>query len=251
MPSAHDFNPPPHGVHPEFGYLCPSRQVRQTVRVALAAAAFGITVGAAGAFVLTPRHDPDLARPQTAATGAPSTIGQVTASSQGNTDAQAAAAAATSAPIAPHATAPAANAGTPDGSATPSTRAGTGKAEPSAALAARRCQDQAWPFLDSKCMTGAGRKSRNVRVVPASDPAQAARAAPAAPTAASPTETSVAAANPPDPVATPTKKRNKTAQNRQRRRNRDLEDYDPRTAYGAPYELRPEPPRRSAWSWSW
>ena len=250
MPSAHDFNPPPHGVHPEFGYLCPSRQVRHTVRVALAAAAFGITVGAAGAFVLTPRHDPDLARPQTAATFAPSTIGQQSASAQGHAGAQAAeaTAAASRVPSAPAASAPAANAaGTP---ATPSP-ANAGKAAPSAAPAARRCQDQAWPLLDSKCMTGAGRKSRNVRVVPASDPAQAAQAAPAVPVAASPTETSVAAANLPEPVATPTKKRNKTAQNRQRRRNRDIEDSDPRSAYGASRDLLPEPPRRSAWSWSW
>src|SRR5947209_5243352 len=211
MPSAHDFNPPPHGVHPEFGYLCPSRQSRQTVRVALAAAAFGITVGAAGAFVLTPRHDPDLAPAQTAATLAPSTIGQQSASSQGHADAQAAEAkaAASRAPSAPAATAPAANAiGTPDWPATPST-ANARKAEPSAAPGARRCQDQAWPLLDSKCMSGAGRKSRNVRVVPANDPTQATQAAPAVPTAASPTETSVAAANPPEPVATPAKKRNK------------------------------------------
>jgi hypothetical protein len=261
MPSTHDFNPTPHELHPEFGYLCPSRQVRKTVRVAFAAAVFGITVGAAGAFVLTPRHDPDLERPQTASTAGQSTFGQENASARGHADAPAAetTGAASRAPSAPRTTV-AADAGTPDQPAPPSTRATTGKAEPSTAPGGRRCQDQAWPLLDSKCMSGAGRKSRHVRVIPLNDPAQAAPAAPAAPgapaapsataTAVPPSETSVAVATPPEPVVT-RKKREKAAQNRQRRRNRDLEDYDPRGAYGTAYDPRAEPPRRSAWSWSW
>src|SRR5262245_11730511 len=56
------FNQPAYEFHPELGYLCPSRQLRQNVRVGLAAAAFGIVAGVAGAVALLPRHSADLAR---------------------------------------------------------------------------------------------------------------------------------------------------------------------------------------------
>jgi hypothetical protein len=52
------FNPSGYEFHPELGYLCPSHQIRQNVRVGLAAAAFGIVAGGALAIVLLPRHDP-------------------------------------------------------------------------------------------------------------------------------------------------------------------------------------------------
>jgi hypothetical protein len=42
--------------HPEFGYLWPSHQLRRNVRVGLAAAAFGLVTGLAGAMALLPRH---------------------------------------------------------------------------------------------------------------------------------------------------------------------------------------------------
>jgi hypothetical protein len=42
--------------HPEFGYLWPSHQLRQNVRVGLAAAAFGLITGLAAAIALLPRH---------------------------------------------------------------------------------------------------------------------------------------------------------------------------------------------------
>src|SRR5262245_10482853 len=48
---------PGYEFHPELGYLCPSRQLRQNVRVGLTAAAFGIVAGVAGAVALLPRHD--------------------------------------------------------------------------------------------------------------------------------------------------------------------------------------------------
>jgi hypothetical protein len=51
------YNPPTREFHPELGYLCPSRQIRQNVRVGLAAAAFGLVAGLAAAVVLFPRHD--------------------------------------------------------------------------------------------------------------------------------------------------------------------------------------------------
>jgi hypothetical protein len=51
------FNPSAYEFHPELGYLCPSRQLRQNVRVGLAAAAFGLVAGTALAIVMLPRHD--------------------------------------------------------------------------------------------------------------------------------------------------------------------------------------------------
>jgi hypothetical protein len=50
------YGPPTYEFHPEFGYLYPSRQLRQNVRVGLAAAAFGLITGLAGAMALLPRH---------------------------------------------------------------------------------------------------------------------------------------------------------------------------------------------------
>jgi hypothetical protein len=59
QPSAHEF-------HPGLGYLCPSRQLWQDVRVVLAAAAFGIITGLAGAMTLFPSPSSDLARSESA-----------------------------------------------------------------------------------------------------------------------------------------------------------------------------------------
>jgi len=67
------FGPPAYEFHPELGYLCPSRQLRQNVRVGLAAAAFGLVAGVAGAIMLLPRHD--LARSEPMLAVAP--VGQV------------------------------------------------------------------------------------------------------------------------------------------------------------------------------
>jgi hypothetical protein len=60
-----------HEFHPELGYLCPSRQLRQNVRVGLAAAAFGVITGLAAAIVLLPRHGADPARSGYLLAGAP------------------------------------------------------------------------------------------------------------------------------------------------------------------------------------
>jgi hypothetical protein len=67
-----NYSLPTHEFHPELGYLCPSRQLRQNVRVGLAAAAFGIITGLAAAAVLLPRHGPDPARSEPLLAGAPS-----------------------------------------------------------------------------------------------------------------------------------------------------------------------------------
>src|SRR5947209_4508723 len=57
-----NYSPPTYEFHPELGYLCPSRQLRQNVRVGLAAALFGLITGLAGAMALFPRHGADPAR---------------------------------------------------------------------------------------------------------------------------------------------------------------------------------------------
>jgi hypothetical protein len=67
-----NFSLPTHEFHPELGYLCPSRQLRQNVRVGLAAAAFGIVTGLAGAIALLPRHATDPVRSEYLLTGAAS-----------------------------------------------------------------------------------------------------------------------------------------------------------------------------------
>jgi hypothetical protein len=67
-----NYSLPTHEFHPELGYLCPSRQLRQNVRVGLAAAAFGVITGLAAALVLLPRHGPDPTRSEYLLAGVPS-----------------------------------------------------------------------------------------------------------------------------------------------------------------------------------
>ena len=62
---------PTHLFHPELGYLCPSRQLRQHVRVGLAAAAFGLITGLSAALVLLPRHSDNIAWTEPALAAAP------------------------------------------------------------------------------------------------------------------------------------------------------------------------------------
>jgi hypothetical protein len=50
---------PTYAFHPELGFLCPSLELRKNVRVGIAAAAFGLVTGVAGAMALLPKHVPD------------------------------------------------------------------------------------------------------------------------------------------------------------------------------------------------
>ena len=59
-------NPPAYEVYPEVGYPYPSRQLRQDLRAGLAAAAFGLIAGVAGAMTLFPSPSSDLARSESA-----------------------------------------------------------------------------------------------------------------------------------------------------------------------------------------
>src|SRR5882724_187452 len=65
------FGRPGYEFHPELGYLCPSRQLRQNVRVGLAAALFGIITGLGAALVLLPRHSDNIAWTEPALAAAP------------------------------------------------------------------------------------------------------------------------------------------------------------------------------------
>src|SRR5262245_31457032 len=68
MRSHDDFDPGLREFHPDFGYLYPSRRLRNRVRLALSAAIFGILIGAIGATLLSGRSARDPARTETALT---------------------------------------------------------------------------------------------------------------------------------------------------------------------------------------
>ena len=61
-----------YAFHPEFGFLCPSHELRKNVRVGIAAAAFGLITGVAGAMALLPKHGPDPIRTRPVLAVAPS-----------------------------------------------------------------------------------------------------------------------------------------------------------------------------------
>ena len=63
---------PTYAFHPEFGFLCPSHELRKNVRVGIAAAAFGLITGVAGAMALLPKHGPDPIRTRPVLAVAPS-----------------------------------------------------------------------------------------------------------------------------------------------------------------------------------
>jgi hypothetical protein len=230
MSSHHKFNQPAYEVHPEFGYLCSSDQLRQNVRVGLAAAAFGIIVGLVSAMVLFPRHGSDPARIESTLALAPRNPVTEAPSPRPATDAPAIPSPIASA--APPATAPSVPATTTaeravptDGVSGPPPPAapiepGSGAAKvsstPSPAEADSPCKDETWPYFDSKCLWGPKREDGNEASPPALAPARAAPVVTARGTAAaSQSEQRRAAASKKDP---------RTAKSSVRRR-------DPRAAF--------------------
>jgi hypothetical protein len=195
--------------HPEFGYLVPTRKLRGTMRVALAAAVFGVIMGAVGVMVLVPRIARDL-RIAHAASGEPAvTVGAAIASPPETTGPMLAT----------------------DGSAGQSLpAAATGRrfaapkggaaAAPSAADADKPCKEETWPYFDSKCLWGGPAKDSSAAVLSAEAPPVAAAGADVAP----------AAANPPQQRQVAAKKKVRTTVARRRK-----EEPDPRTAYVNPY----------------
>jgi hypothetical protein len=241
------FRPPEQPeFHPEFGYLWPAAHTRRMMRIGLLATAFGAMVGAIAAIGMTHRPDPDAQRAQTAlAVETPSTVGAAPATT---------AAAAVKAVTPPITTAPNAAAVAPPPAAT-------------------SCKEQTWPYLDGKCIKNSTRKRQQVRVLKPETPAQSAPAEAAGTT----TPETTAVVKPEEPSKASKKREKKTAETRQRRRDRDREyadtdrsrtysdrgrvDFerdryvdDTRSAYAGPYERRYEPYQRryetrGGWGW--
>jgi hypothetical protein len=228
MPSRFDFRSQPPEFHPEFGYFWPAAHTRRIVRIGLASMAFGVVFGGIAVLAMTPRPDPDLMRAETALLAAPADN-----------------------PVAVEAPAPTpVAAGLIPGAEAPQPLAAS-------AAPAKPCNEQTWPYLDSKCLNGTPPKRQHVRIFRPEAPAQS---APAQVVPAAPSEVTAAAHVPEPPVAT-AKKRQKAAQTRERRR-RDSGEVaevdpraryaDPRNAYASPYERydRYQPPRRDG-GWGW
>jgi hypothetical protein len=222
MPSRSDFRSEPPEFHPEFGYFWPAAHTRRVVRLGIATTAFGALFGAIAVLAMTPRPDPDLMRAETALMAAPADN-----------------------PATTEASAPTAVAAAP----MPAEAAPQPVAAPPAP--AKPCNEQTWPYLDSKCLNGTPPKRPHVRIFRPEAPAQS---APAQVVPAAPSQTTAAAHTPEPPVATP-KKRQKAAQTRERRR-RDggamvevdprARYADPRSAYATPYDRQPS---RRDWGW--
>jgi hypothetical protein len=169
MSSRHKFNPS-YEFHPEFGYLCPSRQLRQNVRVGLAAAGFGILLGLVGAMMLLPRHGSNPARTESTLAVAPPDPA---------TEAPPPPPAFTDAPAPPPAAAPPVLPATPAEPAVSTDRVGqlppsalpaspasaaakvTSTQPPPAAEEDKPCTEETWPYFDSKCLWGPARKVAN------------------------------------------------------------------------------------------
>jgi hypothetical protein len=234
MPFASDW-------HPEFGYLCPPPGLRRKLRLAVVAAAFGLTVGAGGMAVLIAGHD---SNPRDAlALASPEAVRAATTSkSPGDAD------------VAP----------------TASVR----QSQPEAINPANNpvCRDHTWDYFDGSCTPGKSRKTRTVHVpvdrpaiaaipigrsegsavppsapimpvaVPPDAPDGSARSADAAPAPDAVPASAVKEVPAPDVAA---KKPRKTAHSRQVR-HRERNEYSPPPVYGYQYDY---PYRRGGYAY--
>jgi hypothetical protein len=225
MQSPQDFRSAPPEFHPEFGYFWPAAQTRRIARIGLAATACGALFGAIAVLAMTPHPDPDAVRIESALTVTPLESPAPTVASNPTPVVAAA--------------------------ATPTIAA------PEPAVPAKPCKEQTWPYLDGKCTNGTPIKQDQVRVLRPEAPAQS---APALVVPATPSDVTAAAQLPETPAAK-SKKAQKVAQSRQRKRRGydDMAEADPRSRYGDPrsayaapsggrYE---QPPARRDWGWGW
>jgi hypothetical protein len=135
MPFASDW-------HPEFGYLSPSPGLRRKLRLAVVAAAFGLTAGAGGMAALIADHD---SNPRDASALVwPEEVHAVTTPKS-----------------------------TGDGNVVPT--ASVRQSQPEAINSANNpaCREHTWDYFDGNCTPGKARKTRTVRV-PVERPAIAA-----------------------------------------------------------------------------
>jgi hypothetical protein len=187
----------PTEFHPEFGFLVPSPELRRVIRITVVAALIGAVFGGAGVFALT-------ARPQ----------------DRGPAPAEPTFAIAQTVEVRP--------AG--GGEARPtagSEFAVASNRSPQPSVAAKPCNEQTWPYLDRKCLTGVVTRWRHVHVLP---PDAGAKAAPV-----KSAEIDSRGINPSDPSATPTKKRKSGSR---RSRGRDGDDLDGARDYASARDTR-------------
>jgi hypothetical protein len=180
------------------------------MRIALTSTAAGALFGIIVALVMTSRADPDVARTATALSVAPAPAQEPAIVGPASAPIRAAA---TESPV-----------------------------------VAKSCNEQTWPYLDSKCLNNETRKPQPARILKPEAPAQSAPAPVVQPPEAEITTAAKAEAKP------KAKKREKTSK---RRRDRDREFAatdrggrygDSGNAYATPYPPRYEA-RGPAWSW--
>lgn len=214
MPSPLTLPPAPPEFHPEFGYIWPAAHNRRLLRIALASTAAGALFGIIVALVMTSRADPDVAHTATALSVAP---------------------------------APAQDPVIVGPAAVPTKPVPAAAAE--SPVITKSCNEQTWPYLDSKCLNNHTPKPQPARILKPEAPTQSALAQVVQPPEAE--KTTAAGKAEAKPKA---KKREKTTK---RRRNRDREFaatdggaryVDSGGAYAAPYPPRYEA-RGPAWSW--
>jgi len=278
MRSYDDFDPGLRQFHPEFGYLCPPRQIRHGVRLALLAATFGVLVGAIGATLLLGRPVREPARMETALTLDP--LSPVVAplppmagpqSAETSIDGASATppivespapAKEESAPAAIGEPPPARSARlaktspvtktTPAAKATP-----VDKTKPVESSSGKPCEEETWPYFDRQCLWGPVNKEENER------PAAEAPAPTATPAQAAAVDAAAAVSE--RRTAVPRKKAKAVARARREapeprnvyaQRSRSSYARDPRSAYanfgfwGNAY-ARSSEPRRDWRGWSW
>jgi hypothetical protein len=209
MPSPLTPRPAPPEFHPEFGYIWPAAHNRRLMRIALTSTAAGALFGVIVALVMTSRADPDLAQTTTALSAAPT-------QEQGI--------------VGP--------------ASAPTTPVSAAAAESPAVT--KSCNEQTWPYLDSKCLNNKTRKPQPARILKPEVPTQSALAQVAQPPEAETTAAVKAEAKP------KARKREKTTR-RRRDLDREFAAADRRGRYADSSNATPYPPRYEArgpaWAW--
>ncbi len=191
-------------LHPEFGYFRPSASVHRHARLGLIGAGIGAALAAVALVALTagPAKDMEISL----VGSADAAVTQESNRSSSNL--------------------------------TSSISSSTGTAP---AVRTVKCQEQTWPYIESKCLSRPG--NQTVRLLPHDAPRQTELVATHGASAAN-------AAKIKRGHSTATSEKQRPQENRARQRNRDLEDI-PERAYAAPYQGRRVQPQRREWHSTW
>lgn len=223
--------PPSPQVHPEFGYFCPAPPLRRAIRVALISLVCGATVGAAGVWTGMSVIRSNAAGPAPVAQRSPSWAGGAQAASSSS----------------PSSSSSSSWAGgeTVGRGAVLSTFAVPSDQEEDTA-----CQQQSWPYRDSKCRSGSGfpaTEGRGVRVLRPDQPEKSGTAMVVdAPTGKDATA-AAASADRQQPENAAGEKKRKSARHHRARHSRH-EYRNAREDY-VPYRDRYMGVRRGRWDW--